>query len=367
MSDKNAAGLYGDIEWSEEDNGNQHIAGPGTAQETDRTRLRTSRHSQFNDDMREAGTSPNLSPRWQKHRRRTSVSPAPVLLRQPCLAVPRHAPPRPPRHAMPRQADHTPGCTAPGSATQWQRMRSCAVQWCPQGGTVPVGRGRGARHQERARPARPGRRRLRRGSGIISPDNDDGSAENLWRLHEEAGLPRTCALPWNIMPWYVGSAQKIRALSRTTTSRRCPASARCSRTPRVADRGDVRGQAPQGLVPLLLRDDAPLLPTLAVPHPSPQSLNVHRQNRHVIVRALRRVVTTVQYRCRSVGDRSARPRGRCRPHPSLCVQVPSNRRSRGGGTPSGREAQPPWCAHASSRRITRQMSVTAESAATDYQ
>lgn len=46
---------------------------------------------------------------------------------------------------------------------------------------------------------------LNNGSGFISVDNDDPSAENLWRLRNEAGLHHGVLL-WNIVPWYLGAA-----------------------------------------------------------------------------------------------------------------------------------------------------------------
>jgi hypothetical protein len=45
----------------------------------------------------------------------------------------------------------------------------------------------------------------RPGSGLISVDNDDLTAENCWRARSEVGLD-TGALHWNIVPWYLGPA-----------------------------------------------------------------------------------------------------------------------------------------------------------------
>lgn len=44
-----------------------------------------------------------------------------------------------------------------------------------------------------------------RGSGFISVDNDDQTAENSWRLREESGA-LDGVLHWNIVPWYLGAA-----------------------------------------------------------------------------------------------------------------------------------------------------------------
>ena len=45
----------------------------------------------------------------------------------------------------------------------------------------------------------------RPGSGFISADNDDATAENVWRVRSEVGL-HDGVLHWNIVPWYLGAA-----------------------------------------------------------------------------------------------------------------------------------------------------------------
>ena len=44
-----------------------------------------------------------------------------------------------------------------------------------------------------------------KGSGIISVDNDDLTAANLWSLRRDAGLADNVAVHWNGVPWYLGS------------------------------------------------------------------------------------------------------------------------------------------------------------------
>jgi hypothetical protein len=39
------------------------------------------------------------------------------------------------------------------------------------------------------------------GSGLISTDNNDPSAERFWRLSREAGLPRDGYISWNAVLW----------------------------------------------------------------------------------------------------------------------------------------------------------------------
>jgi uracil-DNA glycosylase len=48
-------------------------------------------------------------------------------------------------------------------------------------------------------------------TGLSSVDNDDTAAANLWRGLDAVGLDRRLVLVWNAVPWYVGSADKIRS------------------------------------------------------------------------------------------------------------------------------------------------------------
>ena len=41
-------------------------------------------------------------------------------------------------------------------------------------------------------------------NGFVSRNNPDPTAKNLWRLMQDAGIPRQDILVWNICPWYVG-------------------------------------------------------------------------------------------------------------------------------------------------------------------
>lgn len=50
------------------------------------------------------------------------------------------------------------------------------------------------------------------GSGFISVDNDDSTAENLWKARLEAGL-LDGALLWNIVPWFLGPASRKPSIS----------------------------------------------------------------------------------------------------------------------------------------------------------
>jgi uracil-DNA glycosylase len=49
------------------------------------------------------------------------------------------------------------------------------------------------------------------GSGFISPNNNDGTAQNTWETREEAGVPRPLVVHWNAIPYYLGSETEILA------------------------------------------------------------------------------------------------------------------------------------------------------------
>jgi uracil-DNA glycosylase len=46
------------------------------------------------------------------------------------------------------------------------------------------------------------------GSGLVSTDNNDPSAERFWRLSREAGLSGDSYISWNVVPWYVSGTVK---------------------------------------------------------------------------------------------------------------------------------------------------------------
>lgn len=49
-----------------------------------------------------------------------------------------------------------------------------------------------------------------KGSDMLSPDNNDGTAANMWEAYAASGLPRSAALHWNAVPWFVGDGQAER-------------------------------------------------------------------------------------------------------------------------------------------------------------
>lgn len=53
-------------------------------------------------------------------------------------------------------------------------------------------------------PARP----AAHGSGMLSPDNDDATAANMWEAYSDSGLSRNLAVHWNAVPWFVGDSSR---------------------------------------------------------------------------------------------------------------------------------------------------------------
>jgi uracil-DNA glycosylase len=140
----------------------------------------------------------------------------------------------------------------------------------------------------------PGRRAdAAQGSGFISADNDDKSAENMWSFLRESGIDRRRdVLAWNIVPWYLGNERKIGEV-------------------RVSDIEEARAPLlellrllPQLRVVVLFGRKAQAgwhcarpevdVPVLEAPHPSGRWLNGHPEDRAVIVKTLRNALALAQ-------------------------------------------------------------------------
>jgi hypothetical protein len=121
--------------------------------------------------------------------------------------------------------------------------------------------------------------RERGGSGFVSPDNDDATAENMWRLLREAGIERSRdVVTWNIVPWYLGSDTKIRQAAQRDLDEARPHLI------------ELLGLLPSLVVAVLIGKRAAYgwrylratLPTIEVPHPSPRNLNSRPWSRAAI-------------------------------------------------------------------------------------
>jgi uracil-DNA glycosylase len=125
--------------------------------------------------------------------------------------------------------------------------------------------------------------RERGGSGFISPDNNDGTAENMWWLLREAGIDRgRDVATWNVVPWYIGSDRKIRpAKSADLIEGRPYIEELISLLPKLRVVVLIGQQATLGWSRLKID-----LPTIQAPHPSPQNLNTRPTARADVLDAL---------------------------------------------------------------------------------
>jgi hypothetical protein len=140
-----------------------------------------------------------------------------------------------------------------------------------------------------------GPRRKAEGGGIISPDNNDDTAKNSWLVYRDANLHREHTLVWNIVPWYLGTTSAIRSAKSEDVAAAQPYLHRLldllTELRLVVAFGD---NARDGWLRYLLREDAPLLPTLACPHPSPRNLRSRPDYRDLILAALQRTAEVVR-------------------------------------------------------------------------
>ncbi len=116
------------------------------------------------------------------------------------------------------------------------------------------------------------------GSGLISIDNDDTAAANLWRAHRATGLPREVALVWNAVPWYVGDEARIRPARASEIARGTPYLRQVlDRLPHLAvliALGRAAQRAAIAFEPELSRRGVAVLDA---PHPSQRVYNAPRQ------------------------------------------------------------------------------------------
>jgi len=123
------------------------------------------------------------------------------------------------------------------------------------------------------------------GSGFISADNDDRSAQNMWGIFRDAGIDRSRdVVNWNIVPWYLGDANKIGNVRTSDIDEARPALVELlSRLAglRVVVLCGRKAQAGWDRAQLTVD-----LPVLRVPHPSGRWLNAHPEDRDKIVAAL---------------------------------------------------------------------------------
>ncbi|MGW0774015.1 uracil-DNA glycosylase [Streptomyces sp. NPDC002835] len=129
----------------------------------------------------------------------------------------------------------------------------------------------------------------RTGSGIISIDNNDPTANNCWTLRNEAGLPYRHSVYWNIVPWYLGTADRIAAAGRTEIQRAAPFLHEVvSMLPELEVVVPMGRSAQAGWDAYAARY-GPAVRTLPTWHPSPRGLASRPASRGEILEAMREV------------------------------------------------------------------------------
>lgn len=129
------------------------------------------------------------------------------------------------------------------------------------------------------------------GSGFISCNNHDQTAENTWRTRDEAGVPRSEVVHWNVIPYYLGTGHKIAPWSHADVTAVGPLlSELLDLLPRVRavilggkaaqTAWDRYAGAPRGIE------------VFRCPHTSPLSLNTNPAARQLVVEAWQRAKTT---------------------------------------------------------------------------
>lgn len=126
----------------------------------------------------------------------------------------------------------------------------------------------------------PGRRAaLEAGSGFVSPDNDDQTAQNMWHLLREAEIDRRRdVVTWNVVPWYIGDGSKIRPTATSDLDEAREATRELlSLLPQVETVVLLGRPAAKAWSALDLEHRA-----LEAPHPSPLNLNTRPDQRDLI-------------------------------------------------------------------------------------
>jgi uracil-DNA glycosylase len=126
------------------------------------------------------------------------------------------------------------------------------------------------------------------GSGFVSRNNPDETAKNFFQLNEEACLPRRRTVTWNVVPWYVGSGTKIRAVTDTDIKLSEPHLRELLRLLPALRAVVLIGRKAQR-AKLVFERLVPQCVVFQCPHPSPLSLNGRPQKRLEILRCLKAV------------------------------------------------------------------------------
>lgn len=130
-------------------------------------------------------------------------------------------------------------------------------------------------------------------SGFVSRNNPDETAKNTFLFLKAAGIPRRLTLLWNIVPWYIGSRQKIRPATFTDLEEGRQYLLRLlKRLPKLEVVVLVGRKAERTEQWLKVRCD-PQIRLLRAPHPSPLFVNRSPVNRKMVEDAMRKVASAL--------------------------------------------------------------------------
>jgi len=123
-------------------------------------------------------------------------------------------------------------------------------------------------------------------SGFVSRNNPDDTARNVFNVFRQAGFARSETAMWNIVPWYIGTGQKIRAASAKDIRSGLPYLNRLlALLPNLQGIGLLGKKAARVKLDLA----APGIQIWDTPHPSPLFVNRHPENLGKILEVLRTI------------------------------------------------------------------------------
>lgn len=125
-------------------------------------------------------------------------------------------------------------------------------------------------------------------SGFISRSNPDETAKNFYLLNYEAGIKRELSVLWNIVPWYIGTGQKIRPANKHDIAEGCESLGdliKLLSNLKVIVLVGKKSQSSRQHIQRLV----PTIEIVEMPHPSPMFVNRHPNNRKEILAILKQL------------------------------------------------------------------------------
>jgi uracil-DNA glycosylase len=129
------------------------------------------------------------------------------------------------------------------------------------------------------------------GSTLISRNNPDPTARNICELLQEAGISRGDTLLWNIVPWYVGDGDRIRAVTSDDIRQSFPyVKELLSLLPNLEIIALLGKKAQSAKTQLRQITSLPILET---PHPSARVFNVWPHKKEEMKEQLRQIAAII--------------------------------------------------------------------------